>query len=84
MTLKQRRLANRSGKQFCAICQEQTILVTHHIDGRKIAKFNHMDNLVDICTDCHIRTHNNLIVIEGWVSTTRGRELIYAPPKRIS
>ena len=77
MTIRIRKLANRSGKQKCQICGDQQILCTHHILGRKIYKPNHKDNLVNCCDNCHRKVHAGRIKIMGWYQATNGRELLY-------
>jgi hypothetical protein len=78
MTNKLRKLANRSGKECCTICGEQSILVTHHIGGRKIPKANHKDNLINCCDNCHRKLHSNKLFISGWFMTTDGRQLLWS------
>jgi len=68
---------NRTGKMPCDICKEKNILVIHHIRGRKIPKYNHKSNICDLCSNCHNKIHNGLIIIEDWITTTSGRELIW-------
>lgn len=68
---------NRSGKADCDICQEREFLVEHHIRGRKISKPNHPSNLANICSNCHYRVHNGNIIIEQWLKSTSGPELIW-------
>lgn len=72
-----RRKLNRSGREKCIICKKGAILVSHHIFGRDIPNFNKPWNLADICPNCHILVHSGEIIIEGWFSTTEGRELLW-------
>lgn len=66
-----------SGKKRCEICNNQEILVTHHINGRKIPKPNHKSNLVDICSNCHMEVHYGKIIIEKWLMTSEGFKLYW-------
>ena len=69
---------NRSCKKECDICRcKGTPLETHHINGREVHNPNHFGNLANICPSCHTLLHFNKIVIEGWVKTTNGLELIW-------
>ena len=72
-----RKLSNRSGKFYCDICGSQEILECHHINGRDKPNKNHPFNLTNICSNCHTRIHNNVIQIEGWMSTTEGKKLMW-------
>ena len=74
---KSKRKANRSGKCPCDICKEPQILEEHHIRGRKIPLANARSNKTYICANCHNKVHYGLIVIEGWVMTTSGAELVW-------
>ena len=78
MVKRIRKLSNRSGLETCPICNKQRILVEHHIGGRDIPNLNHKSNVCNICDNCHRDIHSGLIIIEGWYSTTKGRELIWA------
>jgi uncharacterized protein YlaI len=68
---------NRSGKQKCPICKRSEILVEHHIEGRNIPNANHPSNLAYICPNDHQRIHEGLIVIERYVRTSGGLELLW-------
>ena len=76
----------------CDICSEVKNLETHHIEFQKncdkhgfilkddishIHK-NHVSNLVVLCSECHDKIHNNLIIIEGYEETARGNILKYS------
>ena len=76
-TKKSRREANISGRMPCEICERKTFLHTHHIEGRDIPNADNPSNLVDICPTCHNETHMGYIVLEGWFTTTGGKELIW-------
>ena len=70
----------RSNRGRCAVCNKQCLLVLHHIAGRKIPNWNKPWNEVWLCSDCHFELHSqfpNRIVIEEWISTTNGRELVW-------
>jgi len=77
MKKKYRKIANRTGKKLCPICSRPEILVEHHIEGREIPNPNHSSNLVDVCDNCHRKIHCGLVVIEGWLQTTSGKELFW-------
>jgi hypothetical protein len=77
MKSKSRKSKNKSGEMPCEICKNTTFLQSHHIQGRKIPNCNHWSNLVDICPSCHFETHHGKIIIEKWVTTTQGKELIW-------
>ena len=77
MTIRIRKLGNRSGLQTCDICKEQGVLIQHHINGRDTPNPNHKDNVSNICDNDHRRVHNGIIKILGWYQTTNGRELLY-------
>jgi 5-methylcytosine-specific restriction endonuclease McrA len=72
-----RRSRNSSGTAICPICLLSAILHEHHINGRDIPDANKSWNLVSICPNCHVLTHENCIIIEGWFTTTEGRKLIW-------
>lgn len=77
ITKKVRKAINRSGKYHCNICNERNILCEHHILGRKIPKSNHPSNLTSLCSNCHRLVHEGEIIIEQWVKTTNGIELLW-------
>ena len=77
MRIKTQKLKNKTGKSQCEICKSANILQLHHIRGRNIPKPNHPSNLVAICPSCHSKVHYDMIIIEGWVSTTEGKELLW-------
>ncbi len=74
----------------CMVCNKnrhQIELHTHHLteqheyDGNKenidgIRK-NQLANLVVLCEQHHMETHQNKIIIEGWRDTTNGKELYW-------
>lgn len=76
-TQKLRKKYNKSGSSPCDICGTRTILETHHINGRKILNYNANHNLCSICPNCHNEIHWGKIIIEKWVMTTNGLELIW-------
>ena len=73
-TIKKR---NRSGNFRCDICGEIEFLEEHHIEGRDITKPNHPSNVCNICPNCHYKVHLGKIIIEQWVTTTHGKELLW-------
>lgn len=77
MTKQTTRKRNRSGHEPCPICLEKTILVEHHINGRDVVGANMQWNLVNICDNCHRKIHNDIIVVEGWKSTSDGPRLFW-------
>jgi hypothetical protein len=77
MRRKQRRVINRSGTCECDICGEPNILEQHHIRGRSIPNANHPSNIANICSNCHTKVHHGIIVIESWLMTTGGAELMW-------
>lgn len=77
MKYKIQKLSNRSGLSKCDICQNEEILEIHHIRGRKIPNCNNPSNLANICSNCHTKVHHGIIVIEDWVMTTDGYQLIW-------
>jgi hypothetical protein len=72
-----RKILNKSGKKPCDICRDAQILEEHHIEGRDIPNFNHPSNLANICSNCHTKVHHGQIIIEKWVQTTKGKELLW-------
>ena len=72
-----RKVLNRSGTGVCDTCGEKHILIGHHINGRDIPNHNHPSNVVNICDNCHREVHEGRIVLEKWMMTTGGRELLW-------
>lgn len=69
---------NRSFTQECDICKKKGIpLKEHHIRGRDIPNYNHINNRCDLCGNCHDLIHYGQIVIESWCQTTGGKELLW-------
>lgn len=64
-----------SSKYPCEICKIPNILVEHHIRGRKIVNSEHPSNKCLVCSNCHVKIHTGLIVVERWISTTTGKVL---------
>lgn len=77
MNQKLQKKMNNSGKRECRICKKSEILIEHHIHGRDIPDYNNSWNLCYICSNCHTKVHHGLVIIEGWISTTDGLELIW-------
>lgn len=64
----------RAGK--CHICDVPTydLLDVHRIIwGGKYST----DNCVCLCVSCHRKVHNEIIIVHGWVHSTKGRLLHY-------
>jgi len=77
MRYKIRKKINSSGQHPCQICNQVSILVNHHINGRNISGANQSWNLVGLCDNCHRLIHTNNIIIEKWCLTTNGRKLLW-------
>jgi hypothetical protein len=77
MSLDAQRIAARSGKMCCQICEKPRLLICHHIHGRAITGGNQQWNLCWICASCHDETHSARIIIEGWILTSEGKKLIW-------
>ncbi len=68
----------------CAICGEEAKEV-HHISPKELAinnlvehlPINHKSNLVPLCYKHHQMVHNCKIIINGFITTSRGLELSY-------
>ena len=74
---KIKKIMNRSGICKCDICGQKEILVIHHINGRDIPNYNHPSNRCSICSNCHQKCHEGLIVIEKWLMTSNGIRLFW-------
>lgn len=72
-----RKKMNRSGNIECNICGNKEILIIHHILGRKIRNHNHPSNIANLCSNCHRKCHEGLIIIEGWLKTSNGLQLFW-------
>ena len=68
---------NRSGRMPCDVCEQPEYLVEHHIRGREIQNPNHPSNLANICPNCHYKIHKGDIILEQWLSSTSGKQLIF-------
>ena len=77
MTIKIRKISNRTGNKQCDICHCPNFLVLHHIEGRNIKNKNGKTNLTDICPNCHFLVHQGEIIIEKWTMTSNGMELVW-------
>lgn len=77
MAKKNIRKINRCGEEPCTICKRKTPLEEHHLRGRDIPNANAKNNIVWICPTCHSEIHTGLIIVEGWLSTSNGRELFW-------
>lgn len=49
----------------------------HHINGRKIPKWDEDWNIVYLSPNSHRLVHEGEIIIEGWFQTSSGRELFW-------
>ena len=77
MTKKNYRKFKRSGTEKCPISGYLGPLVEHHINGREVRDADKPWNIAWISPDSHDLIHAGKIVIEGWVSTTDGRQLLW-------
>jgi hypothetical protein len=77
MKVKVRKLKNRSRKAPCDVCGTISILQNHHIRGRKIVNANYEFNLTSLCGRCHNEVHFGEIIIEDWIMTSNGKELMW-------
>jgi len=62
-------------KEKCEVCGEKNknVLDAHHVIPRSDPKStDKANNLICLCSNCHRRTHNLEIVIEGRYNTTAG------------
>ncbi len=84
MNRQLRRIINKSSKQCCQICEQQEILVEHHINGRNVPNFNKSFNLAAVCPNCHNKVHHGKIIIEKWVQTSKGLKLIFRNMDEVS
>ena len=75
---KIQKLMNRSATKECDICGKKGMpLKIHHISGRDILNYNHPSNRANICGNCHDCIHYKLIIVEKWVQTDKGKELLW-------
>ena len=79
-----RKIMNRSGNATCDICNTNAPLQTHHINGRDVPNYTQDWNLAHICPTCHTKTHYSQIIIEQWVMTSNGYELLWHGAKKES
>ena len=77
MSKKSFRQSRRSGQFPCDVCGKVRLLVEHHIQGREVDDANGRWNLSWVCPNCHDELHAGDLIIEGWFTTTAGRELIW-------
>lgn len=71
--------------QLCEVCGSIDKLETHHIVPQASANKkgyirngkhkNSVDNLVVLCDNCHDNHHSGKLIINGWIQTSKGREL---------
>ena len=77
-TKKGERQIARSGISVCPVCESKRLMVLHHIHGRDIGKdWDKAWNRCWICASCHDDIHSGRIEIEGWVTTTKRKELVW-------
>ena len=68
----------KTGSEFpCDVCKKDNYLVEHHIEGRGIPNANHPSNLCMICQNCHYLVHLGEVIVERWVMTSGGMELMW-------
>jgi DNA mismatch repair protein MutS len=65
----------------CEVCGSSTSLEMHHIRSQKSGgpAMHTPGNLVCLCGTCHDRHHSGALLIEGWLDTSAGRELLWKP-----
>lgn len=67
-----------SGNQMCPIDKNyKGPLDKHHINGRKVKNWDGEWNVVYVSPNTHRLIHEGEIIIEGWFTTSDGRELIW-------
>jgi len=71
------RKSMRSGHAVCPISNYQGPLVEHHINGRDVKDAEGEWNRVWVSPNVHDMIHMGKVIIEGWFTTTSGRELIW-------
>lgn len=63
----------------CEICKSNQQLETHHIKPQ--AEYptlsKQLSNLVCLCKECHLKVHQNILVIDKWTRTKNGKILTY-------
>jgi hypothetical protein len=77
MSRFKQRVINKTGKQKCDVCNNEELLVQHHIQGRNISNPHHSSNLCNICPNCHYDIHKGIKIIEKWVNSTNGLILLW-------
>ncbi len=76
MSKRIKRKMMRSGYRECPTCSEKRPLIEHHLNGRECPDWDKPWNKAWICSNCHDDIHiGGELTIEGWVSTTSGKEL---------
>jgi len=62
----------------CEICELENIrLHRHHIQSKSKGGKNNSNNLCYLCPNCHTKTHDGDIIIEGKFDSTNGKILIW-------
>jgi len=73
----------------CQVCNKPGVDV-HHINFQCSADLNNMigtihknklSNLVVLCKECHINVHNHTLKINGYIETSKGKELSFENSK---
>jgi len=67
-------------KKVCEICStsESVVIDKHHIIPRADSRStDNLSNLAIICSNCHRKVHNHLIIIEGVFPTSSGMRLFW-------
>jgi len=78
MTKKNKKLKMKDFNQRCFVDKNyQGLLDRHHINGRDIPNWDADWNVVYVSPNTHRLIHEGKIIIEGWFTTTSGRELIW-------
>ena len=77
MSKKNLKAFARSAQRSCDVCKHYFPLVRHHLNGREIPKYDEPFNVAEVCPNCHQDIHSGEVVVEGWMQTSVGRELIW-------
>jgi hypothetical protein len=78
MSIKNTHKAMQAGYGMCPIDSAYSgPLERHHIRGRKVKDYNKPWNVVYLSPNSHTLVHEGKIIIERWIMTTEGKELIW-------
>ena len=70
--------AMMSGHGECSIDKNYCgPLDKHHINGREIRNWDSSWNIVYVSPNVHRLIHEGEIILEGWFSTSHGRDLLW-------